>query len=476
VPRSSRSACSLAAGIGIALIASAVSLETSQSGGVVSLYQGSCAKCHGVHLEGGPASNLKDGDWAAGGDDQSLASVISVDHWGPRRVPRQPPLSAAQIRTLIIYIREQESRIGPSPAWSAKQEPRIVVKSRLHDFVLETVAEGVEQPWSLAFLPDGRMLVTEKPGRLRVIQEGRLLPEPIEGTPAVFAKGQGGLLDVAVHPQYERTPWVFVTYSAPGPQNTSLTTVSRGHITNGRWSHQQTLFRLPDELYRQTSIHFGSRIVFDKRGFLYFSVGELGFADDAQDLTRPNGKVHRIADDGAIPDDNPVNGVVNGLRSIWSFGNRNPQGLAFDPATGDLWEVEQGPRGGDELNRIDAGRNYGWPIVSHGMKYDGTPVSASTSADGLEQPVYQWTPSITVSSMDFYVGDVFPKWRNHLFVGTLTYQELRRLVIQNSRVIEEEVVLKNHGRVRDVVTGPDGFVYVALNGPDRIARLVPSAR
>ncbi|WNG38632.1 PQQ-dependent sugar dehydrogenase [Archangium violaceum] len=263
-----------------------------------------------------------------------------------------------------------------------------VVNSERLAFKLETVAEGLETPWSVAFLPDGRMLVTEKAGRLRVVEKGRLLPKPIEGT---------------------------------------------------------------------------------------FSIGERGHKEDAQELSRPNGKVHRIHEDGSIPKDNPFAGREGAIASIWSYGNRNPQGLTRHPVTGELWEAEHGPRGGDELNRIEPGHNYGWPVITYGMNYDGTPMTDRTAQEGMEQPVLHWTPSIAVSAIDFYTGSRFPQWKNDLLVGALAQQELRRLRIEDGKVVHQEVLFKDIGRVRDVVSGPDGAIYIAFNEPDRIARLVPAS-
>jgi glucose/arabinose dehydrogenase len=219
-------------------------------------------------------------------------------------------------------------------------------------------------------------------------------------------------------------------------------------------------------------VHFGCRLVFDK-GYLFFSIGERGHMQDAQDITRPNGKVHRIFDDGRIPPDNPFFSQKNAFPTIWSYGNRNAQGLDRHPDTGDLWETEHGPRGGDELNLIQKGRNYGWPVITYGMNYDGTPITGITHRQGMEQPVIHWTPSIAVCGIDFYEGDKFPKWKHNLFVTALAQEELRRVVISERKVTEQEVVFKNIGRVRDVASGPDGFLYVILNKPDKIIRLEP---
>jgi glucose/arabinose dehydrogenase len=337
------------------------------------------------------------------------------------------------------------------------------------------VVEGVVFPWSVAFLPDGRMLVTEKAGRLRIVDKGELQAAPIGGVPAVWSGGQGGLLDVAVHPEYATNGWIYLSFSDPGGNGTAMTRVVRGKLRDGQFVEQQTIFQAPIHLYRRGEVHFGSRFVFDGNGRLFFSIGERGQGADAQDLSRPNGKVHRINEDGTIPADNPFVSASGAVPSIYSYGNRNPQGLARHPVTGELWEVEHGPRGGDELNLIQPGRNYGWPVITYGMNYDGSPMTDKTAQDGMEQPVTYWVPSIAVCAIDFYTGSQFPEWKNHLLLGALAQQELRRLVIEGRQVTHQEVLFKNVGRVRDVVSAPDGYIYVAFNQPDRIARLVPAA-
>ena len=330
----------------------------------------------------------------------------------------------------------------------------------------------MEIPWSMAFFPDGRMLVSEQAGRLRIVEKGLLLPEPVAGTPEVWFEGQGGLMDVEVHPDYEKNGWVYLSFSEAGPNGTAMTVIVRGRIRDGRWVDQETLFRAPVELYRKGRVHFGCRLVFDGKGYLFFTIGERGHKDDAQDVTRPNGKVHRIHDDGRIPLDNPFVNTKDAIPSIWSYGHRNPQGLARHPVSGDLYDVEHGPRGGDELNLVRRGLNYGWPIITYGMNYDGTPITNLTAKEGLEQPVVHWTPSLAVCAMDFYIGDRFPGWRHNIFVSSLAAEELRRLELKDGAVVHQEIVFKSIGRIRDVVSGPDGYLYVSLE-PGRIARLVP---
>lgn len=285
-------------------------------------------------------------------------------------------------------------------------------------------------------------------------------------------------MEVAVHPRHAENGWIYLAYSDPAVREgreVSLTAIVRGRIRDGAWVDQETIWRAPLEFYRPGGgVHFGCRIAFDQEGFLYFSHGERGRPDDAQNLALPNGKVHRIHDDGRVPADNPFVGRADAFPTIWTYGNRNPQGLDFDPRTGLLWETEHGPRGGDELNVLRRGANYGWPVITHGMNYNGTPVTALTALDGMEAPVVHWTPSLAVCGIDFYTGERFPRWRGHLFVAALAQQEVRRIVIEDGRVAAQEVIFKDLGRVRDVANGPDGALYLALNQPDRIVRLVPA--
>jgi glucose/arabinose dehydrogenase len=433
----------------------------------------SCAACHGTELAGGQAPSLLDDEWSFGGDDASLAESIRSGREDAGMPPFGGALSEDEIRALVIFIREQRKQHERDQTTFAAPEGDTVVESEKHAFRVETVVDGLEIPWSIAFLPDGRMLVTEKAGRLRVVEQGRLVAESIQGIPEVWSGGQGGLLDVAVHPEHERNGWIYLSFSDPGPDETAMTEVVRGRLREGRWVDQEVLFQAPEGLYRKGRVHFGSRFVFDGEGHLFFTIGERGHQDDAQDLTRPNGKVHRILDDGRIPDDNPFVGREGAMPSIWSYGHRNPQGLARHPVTGDLYDAEHGPRGGDELNLVLPGRNYGWPVITYGMNYDGTPITDLTAKEGMEQPVVHWTPSLAVCAIDFYVGDRFPGWRHDLFLSSLAAEELVRIEIEDRKVVHQEVLFKGIGRVRDVVSGPDGYLYVSLE-PGRIARLVPA--
>ncbi len=445
---------------------------------VESVFQQNCAGCHGADLRGGQTDSLLDDRWKHGqGDDATLFRIIRDGDELNGMPPMKGDLSDPDIRALVVFIREKAAQAKNASASLAKPIENQVVRGREHSFRLKTVVEGLATPWSVAWLPDGRMLVTELKGALRVVERGALNAAPVAGTPRVRFKGQGGLMEVALHPGYRTNGWIYLAYAEPGTnaetRDGGMTVIVRGRLENHRWTEEQTIWRAPLWTYRPGGVHFGCRLVFDGAGYLFFPVGERGHMQDAQDLSRPNGKVHRVFDDGRIPPNNPFIGVSNAIPSIWSFGHRNPQGLDRHPLTGELWETEHGPRGGDELNLVRQGLNYGWPIITYGMNYNGTPITALTDKEGLEQPIVHWTPSIAVCGIDFYEGDQFPRWRNNLFVTGLASEELRRVVIAGHRVAEQEMIFKGIGRVRDVASGPDGFLYVVLNKPDKVVRLEP---
>lgn len=445
---------------------------------IPNLYSNLCSACHGLNMQGGQAKGFLEDKWNVGADDASLAAAIRNGNALKGMAPMSAALSEAEIRAMVVFIRETVEKAKNATNQFARPVDGTIVESREHKFQFKTMVDGLKTPWSLAFLPDGRMLVTELPGRLRVIENGKLLPDAVSGTPKVRAQGQGGLLEVALHPDYATNGWIYLSYSDRGSNaagsDVGMTAVVRGRIRDNQWVDEQTIFRAPINMYLPTTVHFGSRLVFDDSGHLFFSIGERGRMQNAQDIGLPNGKIHRVYDDGRIPADNPFVKTNGAIPSIWSYGQRNPQGLVRDPRNGDLWETEHGPRGGDELNLIRPGLNYGWPIITYGMDYNGTPITGGLTAQpGLEQPVTYWTPSIAVCGIDFYTGKKFPRWQNNLFVTGLASQELRRLVIENRQVKEQEIIFKNIGRVRDVASGPDGFLYVVLNGPDQIVRLEP---
>lgn len=438
------------------------------------LYLESCAACHGSKFEGGLGGNLADGQWKNGSSDSDIGRVISQGLPNLGMPAFEKTLSPEQIRSLVVFIREKEKSAAAQAAPPPQPKEGATVKSLLHDYKVETVIEGgLQTPWSLAFLPDGRQLVTERPGSLRMV-DTHLLPEPISGTPTVIELGQGGLLDVAPSPDFANDGWIYLAFADPlaGEKKSAMLKIVRGRIRDHAWTDEEVIFQASPEFYSPAGIHFGSRMVFDS-GYLYFIIGERGGMMEAQDITRPNGKIYRVYPDGRIPTDNPFAAQKNAIPGIWSYGHRNPQGLAIDLRDHGLYATEHGPRGGDEFNIIRKGANYGWPVISHGMNYDGSPLTGITEKPGMEQPLVQWTPSIAACGLACYTGDKFPNWKYDFFAGGLR-GELHRIRIQNEKAIADEVILSGLGRVRDVRSAPDGFLYIVLNQPDRIVRLVPA--
>jgi len=351
-----------------------------------------------------------------------------------------------------------------------------VVSSGAHRFKVETIADGLEHPWAVARLPDGKFLVTERPGRLLLIDGPGAAPRRIDGVPAVVARGQGGLLDVAVHPDYDTNGWIYLAFAKPfaGGAHTSIV---RGRLDGDRLTNVETVYDPPADQAGDGGLHFGCRLAFDRRGHLFFSIGDRGGptkpGNAAQDLGQAAGKIHRVQDDGRIPADNPFVDRPGALPSIWAYGSRNAQGLVYDSAAGRLWETEHGPRGGDELNIIRKGANYGWPLAGHGINYSGTTITENKSLPGMEDPVVQWTPVIAASGLALYQGDKFPRWRGNLFAGGLAGQRLVRLDLNGPAVASQEVLLKGTGRIRDVRSFDDGFLYVVYDEPGKVVRLVP---
>jgi glucose/arabinose dehydrogenase len=362
--------------------------------------------------------------------------------------------------------------MGPPPL------PTGVVTSERHAFRIETVAEGLTNPWDVEILPDGGLLVPERTGQLRIFRNGVAGP-PITGLPAIWVRQDGGLMDVALHPDYAKNGWVYLAFSETGGSapGASTTRIIRGRIKDNALVEQQDLFKAPQDLYWPDNTHFGARFFFDTDKKLYYSIGDRGHLDTPQDLKNPYGKIHRVNDDGSAPKDNPFVGTPGAIATIWTLGHRNPQGIDVDPTTGRMWATEHGPRGGDELNLIEKGKNYGWPTVTHGMNYDGTPMTKDsvTHQDGMVDPVLHWTPSIAVSGITFYRGDRFPKWKGHLFAAGLAGQQLARLEMAGGKVTHQETLLRGFGRIRHVANAPDGTIFVVFDQPGRIVKLVPAS-
>ena len=380
-------------------------------------------------------------------------------------------------RTLTLSLFALLLLAGPASAQNGD-----TFHSTHHTYRAVPVADGLEHPWGMAFLPNGDMLVTERPGRLRIIRDGQLLSEPVAGVPEVLAEGQGGLLDVVAHPDFASNKLVYLSYSKPYEDSEGATTaIVRGRFENDQFSDVEQIF-VADSRGRG---HYGCRLAFDGNGYLFFSVGDRQARPDgdlaahpAQDLSNHHGTINRIHDDGRIPEDNPFVGQDGVQPEIWSYGHRNPQGLAINPETGDIWSNEHGPQGGDELNLIKPGMNYGWPVIGYGVNYrSGSAIHEATHQDGMEQPEHFWVPSIGISGLAIYDGDAFPAWKGSMFSGGLSGQQLSRLTMDGQEVVVEETLYYNHGRIRDVRQGPDGFIYLAIDerrgGQTPIVRLEP---
>ena len=368
-------------------------------------------------------------------------------------------------------------------ACAAEVEDSDVTGSRYHDFRVVTVAEGLEHPWSMAFLPGGDMLVTERPGRLRIVRDGRLLADPVAGVPEVFAQGQGGLLDVLPHPEFASNRLLYLSFSKPNADRSAATTaVVRGRFENDALSEVEEIF----EAVSEGRGHYGSRLAFDPSGFLFITVGDRQVpstgdleAHPAQDVSNHHGTVNRVHDDGRIPEDNPFADEDGARPEIWSYGHRNPQGLAVHPETGDIYITEHGPQGGDEVNRLVRRGNYGWPVVGYGVNYgSGLAIHEGTQREGMESPIHVWVPSIGASGLMFYTGDRFPSWRGNLFAGGMAGELLARLTLDGQEIASRETLVEGIGRVRDVRQGPDGFIYLAIEdrdgAPTPIVRLEPA--
>ena len=347
--------------------------------------------------------------------------------------------------------------------------------SQHYSLRLVTVAGGLEHPWSLAWLPDGRMLVTEREGRLRIVAADGTVSAPVTGLPEIAATGQGGLLDVLIDPDYAANRTIYFSFAEPGPGGAG-TAVARAVLDGMRLANVTVLFRQTPKT--RGGRHFGSRLVLARDGTLFVTVGERGERERAQDTMVNRGQVVRIHRDGSIPRNNPFIGKDGFRPEIWSYGHRNPQGAAFHPRTAELWIHEHGARGGDEVNIVRGGRNYGWPVIAYGRHYSGGKIGEGTRKEGMEQPVHYWDPSIAPSGMVFYTGDKFPAWRGNLLVGALKDQLVARLVLDGDRVVGEERILEALGeRIRDVRQGPDGYVYLLTDESDgRILRIEPAVR
>jgi len=454
-----------------------------QSINVTNLYNDTCAKCHGVKGEGGGGGtkSLLFREKFAQKLDRPYFDAIKLGVKDAGMEEYGSTMSDEAIWGLVVHIRELQAKAlrdqfgGPKEVDGVYSSPR--AKYRIETVIDQ--GKGLVTPWSIDWLPDGKMLITNRPGALKLSQYGEVGPE-ISGVPAVRELGQGGLMDVAVHPDYAKNGWIYLSFTDPSKTDNGagMTKIVRGKLKidglKGQWYGQQTIYENKPETYNRSGVHFGSRIVFDRKGHVFFSTGERGSGERAQDLSTPNGKIYRVNEDGSIPADNPFVSDPKNNPAVWSYGHRNPQGLTFD-LEGRLWDTEHGPRGGDELNRIIKGANYGWPIVASSINYNDSPHATPWAKPGqnFKEPVLRWIPSIAASGLDVVRGNAFPDWKGDLVAGGLAGTTVQRIRLKGDHVIEQEEILFGWGRVRDVAVAPDGSIYLALNQPDKIVRLTP---
>jgi glucose/arabinose dehydrogenase len=368
---------------------------------------------------------------------------------------------------LVLACSDKENGTGDDD--ESENYSGATYKSEKLTFGIDTIANDLKNPWGIAFLPDGRILVTERAGEVLIFQDGKQLGEKIQ-IPDVYVEGQGGLLDIKLHPDYDKNGWIYLSYAKKG-EDGGGTVIVRTKLEGNKFTELEQLFAA--QPLSESGAHFGSRIVFDGNGYIFFSCGERGTKENAQTLGNHLGKVLRLHEDGKVPTDNPFVNTEGAKPEIWSYGHRNPQGLVYDADTKTLWDVEHGPRGGDELNKVEKGKNYGWPVITYGINYDGTKITDITSKEGLEQPITYWVPSIAPCGMMQVKGDKFEGWKNNLLVGALALQHIARVELADGKYVSQERLLDKMARVRAVEESPEGYIYVATEGPGMLLKLIP---
>jgi glucose/arabinose dehydrogenase len=475
----------------IGMCSAAVALAPDVPGdperGAALFAKSSCQGCHGVGAIGGTSPPLVGPEWKYGGDPASIAKSIRGGHM-PLMLPMGgETLTNGQVDDLVAYLKHREATLtaqerAVATSNTATGAPKGIVHSAVQDFRVETVAK-VGPPYAFDFLPDGRILINETGGALRVVDHGKLLPQPIIGTPTGNIAGmkqwfRRGSLSLAVHPNYKANGWIYLmtARAAADPKpgtSPEIATIYRGRIRDGHWVDSQKIIEFPIETTDSL------RMKFDAKGLLYVGTpysDEDYTGDDhyapGQDVARPEGKILRMRDDGSVPPDNPFVATPGAYPYVWSYGHREPSGLTFD-GKGKLWNVEDGPRGGDELNHVRKGHNYGWPVITWGHRYDAKPVASHTEHQGMEQPVVNWTPSPALSDIEWYGGSAFPRWTGSFFIGSMKQKDLFRVTVDGDRATLVETVLHNVDRLRDIATGPDGMIYVLTDSGD-LLRLVPA--
>lgn len=432
-------------------------------------YSNLCGGCHGQKFE-----SFVERDWLYGGNFADIVISISNGYESNGMPSYENVFNSQEVKDLANYIlQEIDSKTKED---IEKENPNLsgVIESENLSFRLDLITDNLPGvPWGMVQLPNGNFLVTQRTGKFFMVTNEGAVSE-ISGVPEVVAEGQGGLLDVVLHPDFEENNFIYLSYSSVNPDNSNekTTAVARGRLSGTVLEGVVEIFTAKP--YLKSTSHYGSRLVFDNEGYLFVTVGDRSNRDIyPQDLDSDVGKVHRLNDDGTIPTDNPFYSFPDNSKSVYGYGVRNPQGLAKHPKTGDIWEGEHGPRGGDEINIVKAGKNYGWPLITYGINYNGTLITEQTTMDGMEQPIYYWDPSIAPCGMDFVASNFYGQWENDLFVGSLKFRYLHRLKMDGNSVVGHEELLNDIGRVRDVQMGKDGYLYILVEGPGRLIRLVP---
>lgn len=431
-------------------------------------YKNLCASCHGEKMD-----MFVDRQWKFGNKKEDLFKTVKLGRTDVGMPAFGGSLTDNEINALADYILNGIKNVNK---YTAKEEPvSDVFKTEEMTIKLETVAEGLDVPWGMAFLPGGDMLVTDRNGKFYRVKPDKSL-QVISGAPEVLARGQGGLMDVTLDPAFATNKLIYLSYSKfknVGGSILATTAIMRAKLEGNVLTEQKDIFVA--EPYSKTQHHYGSRMQFGKDGYLYFSVGERGNEKENPQVIKGNdlGKVHRIKSDGSIPADNPFVKTPGAEASIYAYGHRNPQGMTIHPSTGKIWTNEHGPRGGDEINIEEPGKNYGWPVITYGINYNGTPVSNLTAKPGMVQPIHYWIPSIGPSGLAFVTGNRYKNWEGNLLSGSLRFKFLQRSVLKGNKVVKEEILFKNIGRVRDVRMAPDGYIYIAVESPGRVFKLVP---
>lgn len=435
---------------------------------VANLYMANCSGCHGEQMNA-----FVDRQWKHGSTQKDLVKAIRHGYPDEGMPAFDAAFSDEEITGLADYIltgikNVNRYMIDDKPESNTFKTEKLTIR-------LDAVVEGLNVPWGIAFLPGKELLVTDRNGKLYMVSKDKAKTE-ITGVPEVVAQGQGGLMDVIIDPAFSSNKFIYLSYSKPkneGGNLLSTTAILRAKLVGNKLTEQKDIFIA--EPYSRTRHHYGSRLVFDERGHLFFSVGERGNEKQNPQEIKGNdlGKIHRIKTDGSVVADNPFLKTPGAQPTIYSYGHRNPQGMAFHPGTKELWSNEHGPRGGDELNIIKPGRNYGWPVITYGINYNGKTISNISAKEGMEQPEHYWLPSIGASGLAFVSGNRYPGWEGNILSGALRFKYLNRSEMKGNKVVHEEILFKNIGRVRDVRMGPDGYIYMAIETPGTVYRLVP---